>query len=61
MLESFNKFVFFAGDTGKYYFSKKGYCEEFKEIGKRFPNINLSLLPIGIYLKIEKKVKINYF
>jgi L-ascorbate metabolism protein UlaG (beta-lactamase superfamily) len=46
MIESNGKFVYFAGDTG---FIKliKGYCEEFKEIGKKFPNIHLSLLPIG--------------
>ena len=33
--------VYFAGDTG--------YCPYFAEIGRRFPRIDLALLPIGAY------------
>jgi N-acyl-phosphatidylethanolamine-hydrolysing phospholipase D len=34
--------VYFVGDTGY-------HCEYFKEIGKRVPNIDLALVPIGAY------------
>lgn len=34
--------IYFAGDTG-------AHNEYFKEIGKRFPSIDLSLIPIGAY------------
>lgn len=37
--ESFK--IYFSGDTG--------YCPVFKEIGERFPAIDLSILPIGAY------------
>ncbi|HEX3717658.1 MAG TPA: MBL fold metallo-hydrolase [Verrucomicrobiae bacterium] len=42
--------IFFAGDTG--------YAKHFKEVGKRFPGVDLALLPIGAYeplwfLKVE--------
>jgi L-ascorbate metabolism protein UlaG (beta-lactamase superfamily) len=33
--------VYFAGDSG--------YCPQFAEIGRRFPRIDLALLPIGAY------------
>lgn len=33
--------VYFAGDSG--------YCDDFKEIGARFPNIDTGLIPIGAY------------
>jgi L-ascorbate metabolism protein UlaG (beta-lactamase superfamily) len=33
--------VYFAGDSG--------YCPNFAEIGRRFPRIDLALLPIGAY------------
>lgn len=33
---------YFAGDTG--------YCQAFKDIGQKFPEITLALIPIGAYL-----------
>ena len=36
-----NKRFFFAGDTG--------YSNDFKDIGERFPQMDLSLIPIGAY------------
>ena len=42
VLETAGKTLYFAGDTGYNPF-------DFKEIGKRFPQIDLSLIPIGSY------------
>ena len=42
IIETSDKRIYFAGDTG--YDS-----EYFKEIGKRFPGITLALIPIGAY------------
>lgn len=42
MIESPAGTIYFAGDTGY-------HNEYFKEIGKKFPNIDLSLIPIGAY------------
>jgi len=36
-----NRKIFFAGDTG--------YAEHFKEIGKKYGQFDLALLPIGAY------------
>jgi N-acyl-phosphatidylethanolamine-hydrolysing phospholipase D len=41
VLESANKTVYYAGDTG--------YCPVFREIGDRFGPMDLSLIPIGSY------------
>ena len=41
VLELTGKRVFFAGDTG--------YSRDFKDIGAKFPAMDLSLLPIGAY------------
>lgn len=41
VLQAQGRTVYFAADTG--------YCPHFKEIGARFPGIDLSLLPIGAY------------
>jgi len=42
MVESSAGTVYFAGDTGY-------HAEYFKEIGKKFPNVDLALIPIGAY------------
>jgi N-acyl-phosphatidylethanolamine-hydrolysing phospholipase D len=42
IIESEASTIYFAGDTG-------AHEEYFKEIGKRFPHIDLSLIPIGAY------------
>lgn len=42
VVETANKRIYFVGDTG--YNSK-----DFKAIGERFPNMDLSLIPIGSY------------
>ena len=41
VVEAVNKRFFFAGDTG--------YSKDFKDIGERFPKMDLSLIPIGAY------------
>ncbi len=41
VLESRSGKIFFAGDTG--------YSPDFKEIGKRFDSIKVSMIPIGAY------------
>ena len=41
VVEAPNKRLFFAGDTG--------YSDDFKDIGKRFGQMDLSLIPIGAY------------
>lgn len=41
LLQSKNQRVYFAGDTG--------YFSGFAEIGKRFPEIDFAILPIGAY------------
>jgi L-ascorbate metabolism protein UlaG (beta-lactamase superfamily) len=41
VIETRGAVVYFAGDSG--------YCPHFAEIGRRFPRIDLALLPIGAY------------
>jgi L-ascorbate metabolism protein UlaG (beta-lactamase superfamily) len=41
VIEAKGVVVYFAGDTG--------YCPHFIEIGRRFPRIDLALIPIGAY------------
>ncbi len=41
MIQSEGKTIYFAGDTG--------YGAHFREIAKRFPNIDVAILPIGAY------------
>lgn len=42
VIESANASCYFVGDTG--------YCRAFKDIGRKFPDITLALIPIGAYL-----------
>jgi len=46
MIESSAGVIYFAGDTGY-------HAEYFKEIGQRFPRIDLGLIPIGAYYPEE--------
>ena len=53
VIEYNQRTIFFAGDTG--------YSKDFKEIGKSFGPIDLSLLPIGAYAprRLMKPIHIN--
>ncbi len=42
-------FVVEAGGAVLYFTGDSGYCPHFAEIGRRFPRIDLALLPIGAY------------
>jgi L-ascorbate metabolism protein UlaG (beta-lactamase superfamily) len=42
-------FVLRAGGRTLYFCADSGYCPHFREIGRRFPGIDLSLIPIGAY------------
>ncbi|MFV3126585.1 MBL fold metallo-hydrolase [Niveispirillum sp. KHB5.9] len=42
-------FVLRANGRSLYFCGDSGYCPHFREIGERFPGIDLSLLPIGAY------------
>jgi|HubBroStandDraft_1064217.scaffolds.fasta_scaffold68003_2 L-ascorbate metabolism protein UlaG (beta-lactamase superfamily) len=42
-------FVVEAGGAVVYFAGDSGYCPYFTEIGRRFPRIDLALLPIGAY------------
>jgi L-ascorbate metabolism protein UlaG (beta-lactamase superfamily) len=42
-------FVVEAGGVTVYFAGDSGYCPYFREIGRRFPRIDLALIPIGAY------------
>lgn len=42
-------FVIEAGGAVVYFAGDSGYCPHFAQIGRRFPHIDLALLPIGAY------------
>ncbi len=42
-------FVVETGEATVYFAGDSGYCPHFAEIGRRFPHIDLALLPIGAY------------
>ena len=42
-------FVVESGDATVYFAADSGYCPAFAEIGRRFPRIDVALIPIGAY------------
>lgn len=42
-------FVIQAGQRSVYFCGDSGYCPHFREIGERFPGLDIALLPIGAY------------
>jgi len=42
-------FVIEVGEAVVYFAGDSGYCPHFADIGRRFPRIDLALLPIGAY------------
>lgn len=43
-------YVIKSADAKCYFAGDSGYCRAFKDIGKKFPEITLALIPIGAYL-----------
>lgn len=42
-------YVIESADASCYFVGDSGYCRAFQDIGERFPNITLALIPIGAY------------